>query len=400
MAIVYGPLDEVCPLGLAPSASTTAMIALGDALAFVLSQEREFTHEDFARFHPAGSLGRKLLKVEAAMRQGSELRVAPATDTVRSVFAQARHRGRRTGAVMLIDADGRLCGLFTDSDLARLIEARRDEALDRPIAEVMTPQPADGRARLARPGRGGGAAAPQDQRVAGRGRRRPAGRLAGRDGPDWGDSGGRGGGPGGLNRVATAVSSLGTPQSLGRTKPCKPPPRPSPSAAAPSGLLVLDVDGVLTEGGIVYGTGGLEVKRFHVRDGSGIKLWRLAGRRCASSRAGRRRWWTRGRRSWASISSSRGRRTSCRPTGGCWKRRRWHPSAVCYVGDDVPDLPPLRHCGLAVAVGDGCREARAAAHYVTRAAGGRGAVREVIELILRCQGEWGRLAERLRNPEF
>jgi arabinose-5-phosphate isomerase len=141
VAIVYGPLDEVCPLGLAPSASTTAMIALGDALAFVLSQEREFTHEDFARFHPAGSLGRKLLKVEAAMRQGGELRVAPATDTVRSVFARARHRGRRTGAVMLIDADGRLAGLFTDSDLARLIEARRDAALDRPIAEVMTRDP-------------------------------------------------------------------------------------------------------------------------------------------------------------------------------------------------------------------------------------------------------------------
>ncbi|HVS36784.1 MAG TPA: KpsF/GutQ family sugar-phosphate isomerase [Gemmataceae bacterium] len=141
VAIVYGPLEEVCPLGLAPSASTTAMIALGDALAFVLSQERDFTHEDFARFHPAGSLGRKLLKVEAAMRQGSELRLAPATDTVRSVFAQARHRGRRTGAVMLIDGDGRLRGLFTDSDLARLIESRRDEALDRPIAEVMTRDP-------------------------------------------------------------------------------------------------------------------------------------------------------------------------------------------------------------------------------------------------------------------
>ena len=69
VALVYGPLDEVCPLGLAPSASTTAMIALGDALAFVLSQERAFTHEDFARFHPAGSLGRKLLKVEGVMRQ-------------------------------------------------------------------------------------------------------------------------------------------------------------------------------------------------------------------------------------------------------------------------------------------------------------------------------------------
>jgi arabinose-5-phosphate isomerase len=141
VALVYGPLDEVCPLGLAPSASTTAMIALGDALAFVLSREREFTAEDFARYHPAGSLGRKLSRVEAVMRQGNELRRAPASDTVRSVFAGARQVGRRTGAVMLLDADGRLAGLFTDSDLARLIEARRDDALDRPVAEVMTATP-------------------------------------------------------------------------------------------------------------------------------------------------------------------------------------------------------------------------------------------------------------------
>jgi len=141
VVLVYGPLEEVCPLGLAPSASTTAMIALGDALAFVLSRQRNFTREDFARFHPAGSLGRKLLKVEAVMRKGGELRLAPASATVRSVFAHARQRGRRTGAVILMDEGGRLSGLFTDSDLARLIENRKDAALDRPIAEVMTHQP-------------------------------------------------------------------------------------------------------------------------------------------------------------------------------------------------------------------------------------------------------------------
>jgi arabinose-5-phosphate isomerase len=141
VALVYGPLEEVCPLGLAPSASTTAMLALGDALAFTLSRERAFTHDDFARYHPAGSLGRQLLKVEAVMRSGAELRLAPAGATVRAVFAQARRSGRRTGAVILVDEAGRLCGLFTDSDLARLIEARRDEALDRPVAEVMTPNP-------------------------------------------------------------------------------------------------------------------------------------------------------------------------------------------------------------------------------------------------------------------
>ncbi|MBI3410678.1 MAG: KpsF/GutQ family sugar-phosphate isomerase [Planctomycetes bacterium] len=141
VALVVGPLEEVCPLGLAPSTSTTAMIAVGDALAFVLSQMREFTHEDFARFHPAGSLGRKLLKVDAIMRQGDSLRLAHIEETVREVFAHSRRLGRRTGAVMLTDHDGKLCGLFTDSDLARLFEQRRDAALDRAIAEVMTPEP-------------------------------------------------------------------------------------------------------------------------------------------------------------------------------------------------------------------------------------------------------------------
>jgi len=141
VALVYGPIDEVCPLGLAPSTSTTAMIAVGDALAFVLSRMRDFTHEDFARFHPAGSLGRKLVKVEAVMRRGVELRLASCEDTVREVFGRARRRGRRTGAVMLTDADGRLRGLFTDSDLARLFEQRRDAMLDRPIREVMTADP-------------------------------------------------------------------------------------------------------------------------------------------------------------------------------------------------------------------------------------------------------------------
>jgi arabinose-5-phosphate isomerase len=141
VALVYGPLEEACPLGLAPSTSTTVMIALGDALAFVLGRLREFTPEDFARYHPAGSLGRKLMKVEALMRRGDELRLAPAAATVRAVFAQGRRRGRRTGAVMLTDDDGVLCGFFTDSDLARLFENRKDDALDRPIREVMIEKP-------------------------------------------------------------------------------------------------------------------------------------------------------------------------------------------------------------------------------------------------------------------
>ncbi len=140
-AIVYGPVTEACPLSLAPSTSTTVMLALGDALAFTLLEQRQFTADEFARFHPAGSLGRKLAVVSEWMRQGGELRVAPETDTVREVFAKVRHSGRRTGAIMLVDADGRLAGLFTDSDLARLFEQREEGLLDSPIRDVMTRSP-------------------------------------------------------------------------------------------------------------------------------------------------------------------------------------------------------------------------------------------------------------------
>jgi len=141
VAVAYGPVDEACPMALAPSSSTTVMIALGDALAFTLSEMRQFGPSDFARYHPAGSLGKKLASVTLHMRKGADLRVAESSQTVRDVFAMARHRGRRTGAVILTHPDGTLAGLFTDSDLARLFENRKDDAFDGPISAVMTRDP-------------------------------------------------------------------------------------------------------------------------------------------------------------------------------------------------------------------------------------------------------------------
>lgn len=141
VVLELGPMEEACALGLAPSTSTTAMLALGDALALVTSQMRNFAREDFARFHPGGSLGRKLSRVEHHLRPLEQCRVAPDSNTVREVLVSVGRPGRRTGAVMLIDADGKLSGIFTDSDLARLFEARRDRQLDGPIADVMTRRP-------------------------------------------------------------------------------------------------------------------------------------------------------------------------------------------------------------------------------------------------------------------
>jgi len=117
------------------------MLALGDALALVVAQTKGFTPQQFGRLHPGGSLGRRLTPVTEVMRQGDELRIAPETATVREVFIQLSRPGRRSGAVMLIDDFGALSGLFTDSDLARLLERRRDDQLDRPISEVMTAKP-------------------------------------------------------------------------------------------------------------------------------------------------------------------------------------------------------------------------------------------------------------------
>ncbi len=117
------------------------MLALGDALALVTSRLRAFRREDFARFHPAGSLGRQLSKVEEFMRPLAECRLAPQSHAVRRVFVEHGHAGRRSGAIMLVNRAGKLAGLFTDSDLARLFEHKRDAALDRPIREVMTARP-------------------------------------------------------------------------------------------------------------------------------------------------------------------------------------------------------------------------------------------------------------------
>lgn len=136
--IELGRLEEACSLGLAPSTSTTAMLALGDAVALVLSKLNGFRAEDFARFHPGGSLGFKLSKVDDHMRPLVECRVAGESKTVREVLVGCGRPGRRSGAVMLVAEDGKLRGIFTDSDLARLVESRHEDAFDRPIREVMT----------------------------------------------------------------------------------------------------------------------------------------------------------------------------------------------------------------------------------------------------------------------
>ena len=140
VVVETGRLVEADSLGVAPSTSTTVMLAIGDSMSLVLSRNRGFSHDDFAARHPGGSLGMRLLKVEETMRPVECCRLARPEDTVRQVFARPLP-SRRTGAVMIVSAEDHLVGIFTDSDLARLFENRQDDALDRPIREVMTSKP-------------------------------------------------------------------------------------------------------------------------------------------------------------------------------------------------------------------------------------------------------------------
>ena len=121
------------------------MLALGDALALTILKMRQqdgaFSREEFALYHPAGTLGRQLIMVETVMRQGANLPVARDTARLAEALAALRSMRRRSGAICLVDGRGRLTGIFTDADLRRLLENGRTDALGRPIREVMTHKP-------------------------------------------------------------------------------------------------------------------------------------------------------------------------------------------------------------------------------------------------------------------
>jgi 3-deoxy-D-manno-octulosonate 8-phosphate phosphatase (KDO 8-P phosphatase) len=153
-------------------------------------------------------------------------------------------------------------------------------------------------------------------------------------------------------------------------------------------LILSDVDGVLTDGGVIFDNQGIEIKRFHIRDGLGIKLWQRAGHHFGLI-TGRASHIVQLRAVELGVEIVRqGIDDKLPAVKQILSERRLQAEQMCYVGDDLPDLPVLRYVGLAVVVGDGCEDLRRVAHYVTQAHGGCGALREVIELILKAQSRW------------
>jgi len=142
ICIELGDIQEACPLRLAPSTTLACMNAVADALVLGVMSLRNFSSEDFAAFHPAGSLGRKLLRVRELMsfKIGENLSVIPVGVSVREALSKDQTQGRRAGAMLLVDQSGALKGIFTDADLRRRL-AQTPDLLSKPIESVMTVDP-------------------------------------------------------------------------------------------------------------------------------------------------------------------------------------------------------------------------------------------------------------------
>ncbi len=159
-------------------------------------------------------------------------------------------------------------------------------------------------------------------------------------------------------------------------------------------MLVLDVDGVLTDGRIVYADYGDELKFFNVQDGAGLVFWNRVGLKSAIITSRSSKLLKRRAKEMRVDFLSQGSLLKLPVYEQLLKRFRLAPEQVCAIGDDLMELPILRRAGLSVAVANAVTEIRQACHFTTQRAGGQGAVREVIDLILKAKGLWDQVVQR------
>ena len=140
LVLDIGPVSEACPLGLAPTASTVALLGLGDALAMSVLDRRQFSPEKFAALHPGGALGRQLIRVRDVMRVGDANPVVSESASLRQAAAVMTSTPGRPGAASVVDAEGRLTGIFTDGDLRRLVQDGSSD-FGKPVSTAMGKSP-------------------------------------------------------------------------------------------------------------------------------------------------------------------------------------------------------------------------------------------------------------------
>jgi len=139
VVLCMGELSEACPLGVAPSVSTSCMLAVGDALSLMVMKARQFGVEDYARFHPGGSLGAQLITVEQSMmfKRGEELPLVNTAETIKELLVKSK-KLKRHGAMMVVDSQGKLSGIVTDADLRRLFSENGNDVFALKVSDVMT----------------------------------------------------------------------------------------------------------------------------------------------------------------------------------------------------------------------------------------------------------------------
>lgn len=168
----------------------------------------------------------------------------------------------------------------------------------------------------------------------------------------------------------------------------------NPAIHASIELILADVDGVLTDGGLYFDNEGIESKKFHIRDGLGIRLWQRAGYRFGILTA-RTSQIVRLRAAELGVDLVRqGFENKLPAAQEMIRQLRLAPEQVCYIGDDLTDLPVLRFVGLGVAVANASEDVRERADLITTQPGGQGAVRELIESLLKAKGRWDDLIEK------
>jgi len=153
-------------------------------------------------------------------------------------------------------------------------------------------------------------------------------------------------------------------------------------------LLILDIDGVMTDGRVIYGIYGDELKFFDVQDGFGITLLHRAGIKSVIITAKKSRIVKMRARDLKTVKTYQGYIDKLIPFNKILRKFRVKPDEVCFIGDDLIDIPVLKRVGFAIAVPNAVEEVKNIAHHVTQKMGGRGAVREICDLILKSQGKW------------
>ncbi|MEY2668652.1 MAG: hypothetical protein RJA59_1290 [Pseudomonadota bacterium] len=140
LVLAIGDVEEACPMGLAPTTSTAALLAVGDALAMAVLENRPFSRDEYALYHPGGKLGRHLMKVHELMRSGDANPLVRSDAPLKQAVAVMTRTPGRPGAATVVDGRGRLQGVFTDGDLRRLVEQQQVD-FDLPVSAVMTRNP-------------------------------------------------------------------------------------------------------------------------------------------------------------------------------------------------------------------------------------------------------------------